>query len=134
LVPKDEKLSQPTLRHPDLQPSNIFVSPSLEIISVIDWQHSVITPLFLQCGIPNSFQNYGDPLSESLAFPALPPNFDSLDKREKYQEVELLRKRQLYFHYFKETAVQNPLHQAALESEMSILRRKTCHDASDPWE
>ena len=122
------------MRHPDLQPNNIFVSSSLDILSVIDWQHCVILPLFLQCGIPNSLQNWADPISASLTPPTLPENFDSLGERQKFEEVVLLRKRQLHFHYFKETATLNQTHQAALRSDMSMLRSKIFRHASDPWE
>lgn len=127
-------MEQPVIRHPDLQPNNIFVSPSLDIMNVIDWQHSVILPLFLQCGIPKNLQNYGDPISDSLAVPRLPVNFNLLDEREQFQETVILRKRQLHYHYFEETTMHNPVHQAALTSKMSILRRKMFHHASDPWE
>ncbi len=67
LVSRDcPALHRPVLRHPDLQPNNIFVSNKLEIKGLIDWQHSTVLPLFLQCGIPQSLQNYGDEISESL--------------------------------------------------------------------
>ena len=104
------------------------------MVGVIDWQHTVILPLFLQCGIPKTFQNYGDQVSESLTLPVLPPNFDSMDEKEAYQEAVLLRKRQLHYYYLKETAMQNPAHQAALLSPMNTVTRKTFHHASDPWE
>jgi aminoglycoside phosphotransferase (APT) family kinase protein len=46
-VPREEELSTPTIRHPDLSPSNIFVSDSGELTGVIDWQHATILPIFL---------------------------------------------------------------------------------------
>jgi hypothetical protein len=40
--------SVPTLRHPDLSLSNIFLAPgSTKIISIIDWQDAVIFPRFM---------------------------------------------------------------------------------------
>lgn len=64
LIPKSEPtLTRPIIRHPDLQPDNIFVSDNLDLTGLIDWQHCTVLPLFLQCGIPGSFQNYGDDVS-----------------------------------------------------------------------
>ncbi|EDN06435.1 predicted protein [Histoplasma mississippiense (nom. inval.)] len=41
LIPRDcPALHRPVIRHPDLQPNNIFVSNELEIKGLIDWQHS----------------------------------------------------------------------------------------------
>jgi hypothetical protein len=112
----------------------VFVSDNLEITGVIDWQHCSILPLFLQCGIPASFQNYGDVVSESLQIPELPPNFDELDERERFEQVLLLRKRQLHHFYVTRTAKLNPVHHGALTHGYSILRRKLFCHASDPWE
>jgi len=135
LIPNDNPaLCRPTIRHPDFQPNNILVSEDLEITGVIDWQHCVILPLFLQCGIPNSFQNYGDTVSESLVPPELPPDFDGLSEREKYEQVQVLRRRQLHYFYVANTEMMNPLHYDALSYEHSVTRRKIFDHASSPWE
>jgi hypothetical protein len=122
------------LRHPDVQPNNVFISDDLSITSLIDWQHCSILPLFLQCAIPNSFQNYGDAVSESLERPELPSHFDELSDREQFEQVVLLRRRQLHFYYVAATARFNPMHYDALAHDFSILRRKIYDDASWPWE
>ena len=122
------------MRHPDLQPNNIFVSDKLEITGLIDWQHSVVLPLFLQCGIPNSLQNYGDEVSESLQIPCLPDNFNNLEEREQFEQAELLRRRQLHHFYVNFTAKYNSEHYDALTSDLSTLRRRLFHHASNPWE
>lgn len=134
LIPDSNTLTRPTLRHLDVQPNNIFVSDELSITGLIDWQHCAILPLFLQCGIPNSLQNYGDSISESLVLPELPPNFDELSDREQFQEVMLLRRRQLHYFYVKATARLNPTHYDALTYDFSTLRRKLFDHASYPWE
>jgi hypothetical protein len=91
LIPDgNNTLIRPTLRHPDLQPNNVFVSEDLIITGLIDWQHCAILPLFVQNGIPNSLQNYGDSISESLTLPKLPSNSDELSDREQFQNVMLL--------------------------------------------
>jgi hypothetical protein len=127
-------LTRPTLRHPDLQPNNIFISDDLNITSLIDWQHSAILPLFLQCGIPPSLQNYGDPVSESLEIPVLPHDFDALSEREQFEQVLLLRRRQLHFFYVATTAKSNSPHYDALACDFSASRRKLFDHASEPWE
>ncbi|KAF2877511.1 hypothetical protein BDV95DRAFT_625375 [Massariosphaeria phaeospora] len=124
LVPNgNDTLTRATLRRPDLQPNNVFVSDELEITGLIDWQHCAILPLFLQCGIPNSLQNYGDSVSESLVTPELPHNFDALGGREQFEQVVRLRRRQLHYFYVSTTAKLNPTHYDALTNDFSTLRR-----------
>lgn len=135
LVPCDHAaLTQPTIRHPDLQANNIFVSDDLDVTGVIDWQHSNVLDLFLQSGIPDSFQNYGDEISESLQTPTLPSDFDTLDEAEQSQQAELFRRRQLHYLYVKSTAEMNSSHYGAIADNFNTLRRRLFHHASDPWE
>jgi hypothetical protein len=135
LIPEgNDTLIRPTLRHLDLQPNNVFVSDELEITGLIDWQHCTILPLFLQCGIPNSLQNYGDSVSESLTLPKLPSKFDELSDKEQYEQVLLLRRRQLHYSYVEATEQLNPTHYNALTQNFSVLRRKLFDHASEPWE
>lgn len=135
LIPvNDESILKPTLRHPDLQPNNIFVSEDLSISGVIDWQHCSILPLFLQCGIPESLQNYGDDSSESLDFPELPCNFEELSDSQQSEQLEVFRRRQLHYFYVAMTAKLNPTHYDALANDFSLLRPKLFEHASYPWE
>ncbi|KAF2622106.1 hypothetical protein BU25DRAFT_352810, partial [Macroventuria anomochaeta] len=135
IIPKgDATLTRPTLRHPDLQPNNVFVSDDLSITGLIDWQHCALLPLFLQCGIPNSLQNYGDSITESLTPPELPHNFDELSENKQFEQVMLLRRRQLHYFYVAATAKLNPMHYDALTHGFSTLRRKLFDHASSPWE
>ncbi|KAJ6179469.1 serine/threonine protein kinase [Penicillium mononematosum] len=60
LLPKDpgDILNRPTIRHPDLTPSNVFVCPdTFDVTCIIDWQHTVVTPLLLAAGYPRLFEN-----------------------------------------------------------------------------
>jgi hypothetical protein len=135
LIPDgNNDLTRPTLRHPNLQPNNVFISNDLSITGLTDWQHCAVLPLFLHCGIPNSLQNYGDSVSESLIPPKLPPNFDELSDSEQFQEVLLLRRRQLHYFYVATTERLNPTHYHALTYNFSTLRRKLFDHASYPWE
>jgi hypothetical protein len=81
LAPRDNFLSRPTLRHPDLNPHNIFVSEDFTITGVIDWQHVSVLPLVLHAGIPSSFQNFGDEMLRSLKKPILPENFEDVSEK-----------------------------------------------------
>ncbi|KAL4911212.1 hypothetical protein BDW74DRAFT_164783 [Aspergillus multicolor] len=101
LILRDMNLCRPVLRHPDLQPNNIFVTDELEISGLNDWQHTAVLPPFLHCGIPNSLQNHGDgdESSESLQQPALPRNFHDMSPQEQYHHASLYRKRRHHYHY-----------------------------------
>ena len=134
LIPRDDTLTWPTIRHPDLQPNNIFVSKNFEIMSLIDWQHSSVLPLFLHCGIPHSLQNFSDPISQSLEAPRLPDNIESMSEDEQAEQAELLRKRQLHYYYVTETARRNPAHLHALTYDFSAARRRLYEQSVNPWE
>ena len=135
LVPQgDSDLSRPTIRHPDLRRSNIFVSDDFEITSLIDWQHSTILPLFLQSGIPNDLDNSRDSFSRALTTPALPCDIAELNEDEESQQLQIYAKRQLHYFYMTETADKNPRHFDALSYPFSIGRRKIFQLASAPWQ
>ncbi|PIG88580.1 hypothetical protein AARAC_000971 [Aspergillus arachidicola] len=68
----DNPLNQPTLRHPDLNPNNIFVSPDSGAIScIIDWQHTTAEPCLLVAGHPRAFENLDIKQSLDLKEPSL---------------------------------------------------------------
>ncbi|KAL3456384.1 hypothetical protein BJX64DRAFT_294140 [Aspergillus heterothallicus] len=133
LIPNDNpSLHTPTIRHPDLNPNNIFISPSPEITSLIDWQHTCILPLFLQCGIPDSLQNYGDAISDTLQVPSFPDNFSNLDETAQSHKEDLFGRRQIHYQYFAKTAALNKPHFDALSYRLSIPRRRLFRHASEP--
>jgi hypothetical protein len=134
LVPKEAFLNRPTLRHPDLNPNNIFISDEADIVGLIDWQHSEILPLFLQAGIPSHVQNYGDPVSEDLSQPQLPDDLDELDAEDREKELELYRRRHVHFYYVGATAKHNDRHFKALMHPAGLFRRKIFQHAGEPWE
>ncbi|PGH13064.1 hypothetical protein AJ79_03901 [Helicocarpus griseus UAMH5409] len=101
LLPKDllSPSNKPTLRHPDLNPNNIFVDPESGAIScIIDWQHAIIKPRLLASGYPPAFENPDTELSLELKEPTLPSDYGTLSTEEKSQAYELYR-RQLTFYY-----------------------------------
>ncbi|KAJ4349361.1 uncharacterized protein N0V89_007975 [Didymosphaeria variabile] len=134
LVPTCSKLNLPVLRHPDLQPNNIFVSENFTITGLIDWQHSVVLPTFLAAGMPNLFQNYDDGESISFVPPRLPDDFESMDEGERATEQERFRRRHIHFFYLGFTQRMNEPHWHALEEDTGLLRRRIFNDAGSPWE
>jgi hypothetical protein len=126
LVPQaDSKLLRPIIRHPDLRPSNIFVSDDFEITSIIDWQSSVILPLYLQSGIPPDLDDSADPASRTTT---------ELSAAEEQERLDSLAKIQLHHFYMTETANNNPIHFDALTLPFSIGRRKIFQLSSAPWQ
>ena len=138
LVPKDPSLTRFRIRHPDLQETNIVVSrssdSSLQIVSVLDWQHASILPTFLLAGMPQRLQNYGDRVSQSVTRPSLPENFDDLGEAAQSYARELHRRRLVHYHYVKNTEECNEVHRATLADSMGVLRRRLFEHAGDPWE
>ncbi|PYI30386.1 kinase-like protein [Aspergillus indologenus CBS 114.80] len=134
--PDNSTLNRPVMRHPDLQPNNILVSETNEIIGLIDWQHCAILPLGLVAGIPAHFQNYGDPESEMLKQPelALPPEYDSLSAPEQASLREIRRKRLVHFLYAALTKRLNKDHYDAIFDQSVILRQRLFKNAGTPWE
>lgn len=124
------------MRHPDLQPNNILVSDSNEIVGFIDWQHCSILPLGIAAGIPTHFQNYGDPESEMLKQPqlALPSDYDSLSPPEQASLLETRRKRLIHFLYAAFTKRLNKEHYDAIFDQSVILRQRLFKKAGTPWE
>ncbi|KAJ8489113.1 hypothetical protein ONZ51_g3133 [Trametes cubensis] len=123
LVPKKASLRAFCMRHPDIQPSNIMVSTSsdssgsgpsrFKIVSLLDWQHTAILPLFLLAGIPGRLQNYDDPGSYILAPPSLPEDMDKLDESDRTAVYGRYHARLVHYHYAKSTMELNEPHHDA---------------------
>ena len=133
-MPEDQEMNKPTLRHPDLSPSNIFVSDVGEITGIIDWQDCTALPLFLQARIPKHFENHGDEESDNFRPPKLPDNFGSMSDEDKEIEEEAYRRRQLHFFYLGATIHENPRHFHALRFDPGAHRAKLFAKAGYPWE
>lgn len=134
VIPSSDEARAPVIRHPDLSPSNIFVDDSGEVTAVIDWQRTVILPLWIHAKIPAHFQNWGDEDSEAFKPPKLAENFDTLDSDAKDSEMERFRRRQLHFFYAGHTSKINRTHFTALSDPVMIERSKLYDVASRPWE
>ena len=127
LVPEDDSLSAFCIRHPDLTDSNLKVSidsSGLQILSVLDWQHAAILPLFLHAGMPDVIQNEEDEVSRRMAEPKLPDDFDKLSGEKQEWEKELLRRRLVHYHYNLSTAKHNRIHHKSLVYPLNTFRRR----------
>lgn len=134
VIPESAGLKEPTIRHPDLSPSNIFVSKTGDITAIIDWQHTSILPLFLQAKIPKHFQNWGDDDSENLRPPRLPEDFADMTPSEQEAELETYRKRQTHYFYVGYTQRNNEAHFHAVEQANLVSTNKLYDTAARPWE
>ncbi|KAJ8109346.1 hypothetical protein OPT61_g7526 [Boeremia exigua] len=87
-----DKVSGPALWHTDLHLGNIYVSEEdpAKIVSLIDWQSIVVSPLFLQARFPEFLPVNDDYTLGTKEFPKLPENYDEMgaDSRE-YAEYRL---------------------------------------------
>ncbi|KAF8259802.1 kinase-like domain-containing protein [Lactarius quietus] len=137
LVPDDDPLNAFSIRHPDLTDSNLKVSSDssgLQILSVLDWQHAAVLPLFLHAGMPDVIQNEEDEVSRTMAEPKLPDDFDELPKEEQEWEMELLRRRPVHYHYNVSTATHNRIHHRGLVYSLNTFRRRIFNHATAMWE
>ncbi|KAG4438959.1 hypothetical protein IFR05_005585 [Cadophora sp. M221] len=135
LVPGDEDyLLRPTLRHPDFQPRNIFVTDDFTITGIIDWQHCSVLPLILQAGVPEYFQNFGDDESLRLKKPSLPESFNHMSYADQAQTLEQHRRRQLHYYHFVATYKYNKPHFDVLCLDSTMPKQKLQQYASAPWE
>lgn len=133
LIPVTESLLRPTIRHPDLQPHNIFVSDNFDIVGLIDWQHCSVLPLFLQSGVPKYWQNTSDE-PVVIEKPSLPSNYEQLDTAEKGQAIQEYRQRQLHLLYLGGTTRFNPQLMDAFLTKGLTFKRRIFKHASTPWE
>ena len=137
LMPDDHSLSAFCIRHPDLTDSNLKVSTGpggLQIVSILDWQHTVVLPLFLHAGMPDVVQNEEDEVSRRMVEPKLPDNFVELSEEEQERETELLRRRLVHYHYNLSTATYNRIHHKGLVYPLNPFRRRIFNHATAMWE
>ncbi|KAL8966705.1 MAG: hypothetical protein Q9183_003248 [Haloplaca sp. 2 TL-2023] len=82
--PVVQEYGKPVLWHTDLHMGNIFVSETdhSQIVSIIDWQHTSISPHFVQARWP-VFLRPPDDYAMGLQYPELPKNYETLDDDDK---------------------------------------------------
>ena len=138
LIPRVPALSHFCICHPDLQQNNIIVwrSPNSgwQVVSLLDWQHASILPLFLLAGIPQCLQNYDDPVSQSMMLPLRLENFNELKGTERTTANEVYLCYLVHYHYIKKMEEYNKLHYYDLMDPMYVLCSRLFHHTSNPWE
>ncbi|KAF9568231.1 hypothetical protein CPC08DRAFT_757730 [Agrocybe pediades] len=144
LLPRDPSMNAFCIRHPNLTENNIRVTftgssdaPSgLKIASLMDWQHTLVLPLFLQAGMPDfvSKELKDNVLKSMTATPALPEGFEKLSEEEQEEEMDLLRRRRVHFYYTVAMMLYNKTNHKGFVYPLGRIRRKTIAHASDIWE
>ncbi|KAL8868871.1 MAG: hypothetical protein Q9174_004698 [Haloplaca sp. 1 TL-2023] len=83
-LPVVQQYAKPVLWHTDLHMGNIFVSETdhSQIVSIIDWQHTSISPHFVQARWP-VFLRPPEDYAMGLQHPELPKNYEELDDDDK---------------------------------------------------
>jgi hypothetical protein len=136
LLPKSPThlFNQPTLRHPDLTPSDIFIdSATGRTTCLIDWQHSIIQPQILAAGYPQAFKNPDEVIPSNLNEPKLPVYLDTLSEQEQTEARALRRQRSLFHSYRVFTSGLNRAHHAALKYRMRRPRHLPVDFAGREW-
>ena len=113
LLPRQGDLASPTLRHPDLHQSNIFLRPnSTQILGIIDWQGSSVLPFFLQSGFP-SFCDHDPIRPQSLEKPKLGNRFEEMNPEEQEKALKGLKHKQANLYYTTATKLKCEPHMQA---------------------
>ena len=134
LVPKEKDLALPTLRHPDLHQSNIFLRPqSTDILGIIDWQGASILPFFLQSGFP-VFCDHDPRRPQTLEKPKLSDNFEEMNPREQEEALMNLKRKQANLYYTAATGLKCERHMRALRLPYLDMRQYLIKQAGMPWD
>jgi len=117
LIPTYRSIASSHLWHGDLHLANIFVNPSkpTEIVGIIDWQSTELSPLYFQARQPH-FIDYVGPVLFGLERPRKPTDAEMLDKKIK----TLYLQQSLCSLYNNLTYHKNPRLHAAFEFQQTI--------------
>lgn len=134
IEPKQEDLASPTLRHPDLHQSNIFLRPqSTDILGIIDWQGASMLPFFLQSGFPGVCgHDLGRP--QTLEKPKLSDNFEEMSPDEQQEALMDLKQKQTNLYYTAATGLKCERHMDALRLPYLGVRQYLIKQAGMPWD
>ncbi|KAL8838293.1 MAG: hypothetical protein Q9170_002190 [Blastenia crenularia] len=134
LIPRQGDLALPTLRHPDLHQSNIFLRPqSTDILGIIDWQGASILPCFLQAGFP-FFCDHDPGRLQTLEKPKLSDNFENMNPGEQEEALMNLKHKQANLYYTAATGLKCERHMRALRLPYLEMRQYLIKQAGMPWD
>jgi len=119
-LPTDRAISSAHLWHGDLHVANIFVNPSdpTEVVNLIDWQSTELSPLYFHARQPHILDYDGPPVS-GLERPQPPKDMENLEASAKKQAEALYLQQSLCSLYNTLTHYQNPRLFAALEFQQT---------------
>ncbi|PVH69760.1 hypothetical protein DL98DRAFT_438347 [Cadophora sp. DSE1049] len=120
LLPTDRSVTSSHLWHGDLHAANIFVNPSnhTEIVGLIDWQSTELSPLYYHARQPHIIDYDGPPVS-GLERPRPPKDIEQLDTNAKKHAEALYLQQSLCSLFNILTHHQNPRLYAALEFQQT---------------
>lgn len=103
-----DRFSQPVLWHTDLHMGNIFVSSEepTKVVSLIDWQSSVVSPLYLQTRFPE-FLSVDENFVLDSPMPELPQDYEQMHADDKQIAEYKLREAKMAKAYEVATSVHN---------------------------
>jgi hypothetical protein len=128
VLPPQDDLTRPTIRHSNLYFPNIFVDGT-KITCVANWQDVWAGPLFLQAQRPRLVIHHGEMVLE------LPPNYeDIVDENEKAGIRDQLEKSVLVSAYDSHTKLVNPILDEILQIPHGQTRFQTVIFASNTWD
>lgn len=106
---------------------------TFDITCIIDWQHTIITPLLLAAGHPKMFENPDAEPPETLEAPKPPEGYEALDPETKGQVDELLRRRHLFYFYRVFNGARNKQHLSAFYDPLLLPRQHLVDYAGRQW-
>jgi hypothetical protein len=114
--------------------ANILLVPgSTKIASIIDWQNSIIFPLFMQAGYP-VFCEHDSSRPQSLNIPTLPEGFDNMSAEEQIQAKTKFRLEEANLYYTAATGIHNDEHLKALRIPHLGMRQYLIQQTGYPWD
>nr|XP_003188904.1 mitochondria protein Fmp29 [Aspergillus niger CBS 513.88] len=134
LVPTNPDHTSPILRHPDLNLNNILIAPnSAKIASIIDWQDSIIFPLFMQAGYP-AFCEHDSSKTQSLQIPSLPDTFSNMSIEEQMEAKAEFRSEEANLYSTAATGLYNDIHWSTLKIPYLGMRHYLYQQTGYPWD
>ncbi|KAH6905619.1 hypothetical protein BKA70DRAFT_1291717 [Coprinopsis sp. MPI-PUGE-AT-0042] len=118
LIPKDRELHRFSIAHPYPEISNLILDHEGQIVSLIDWQHTSILPIFL---LAQQQQEYGE------------PNFKAMKPPSPRDTDQHYLQRLMQYHYVKNSETFNELHHRAFSDPLHALRLRLFKEACAPW-
>lgn len=118
-----ERDSRPILWHTDLHMGNIFVSESepSKIVSLIDWQSTSTSSIFLQARWP-VFLRPPEEYVDGFVQPQLPSDFESMDEDDKRLATYRFRQASRTKVYETSTYLKNPDAHSAVMNMPCVFR------------